>query len=483
MTRTRFTAAMTLALGVVLLSSMTAGANVALLRLSTDTFTNTTSFHRTEVEPDTLAFGPTEVSAFQVGRFADGGSSDIGFATSTDSGVSWTNGVLPGITTFVGGSFDRVSDPAVAFDLRHNTWLISSLALRGTDGAAVLVNRSADGRTWSGPVTVSAPPSGGLDKSWAVCDNTVTSPFFGNCYAEWDDNGAGNLILMSTSTDGGLSWSAPAATANRATGLGGQPLVQPSGTVVVPIDNANESAVLAFVSTDGGLHWNATVRVSTISSHRPGGNLRSDPLVSAEIDLSGTIYVVWNDCRFENRCRANDIVMSTSSNGTAWSPVARVPIDPIGSGVDHFIPGLGVDPTSTGTTAHLGLTYYFYPVANCTRATCQLDVGFISSVNGGSTWSSRTQLAGPMLVTSLPKTTQGFMVGDYISTSFAAGTAHPVFAVAGPKMASTFDEAMFTPVNGLLRVRGGPVAADPGEHAVPGAVSDHAAPQVAVTSR
>jgi len=50
-----------------------------LVQISSDPFTNKTSNHKTEVEPDTFAFGNTIVSAFQQGRFFDGGGSDIGF--------------------------------------------------------------------------------------------------------------------------------------------------------------------------------------------------------------------------------------------------------------------------------------------------------------------------------------------------------------------------------------------------------------------
>src|SRR3954451_18341540 len=70
-------------------------ANVPLTQVSSDPYANTTSQHRTEAEPDTCAFGQTIVSAFQVGRFFDGGSSDIGFATSTDGGATWTKGFPP----------------------------------------------------------------------------------------------------------------------------------------------------------------------------------------------------------------------------------------------------------------------------------------------------------------------------------------------------------------------------------------------------
>ena len=48
---------------------------------------------------------------------------------------------------------------------------------------------------------------------------------------------------------------------------------------------------------------------------------------------------------------------------------------------------------------HLGLTYYFYSNANCTASTCALNVGFISSLDGGTTWTAPTTLAGPMTPT------------------------------------------------------------------------------------
>jgi hypothetical protein len=166
---------------------------------------------------------------------------------------------------------------------------------------------------------------------------------------------------MSTSTDGGNTWGSQKNTGNNATGIGGQPLLQPNGTVIVPIDNANETAALAFNSTNGGSSWSSTVTVATIQSHTEAGSLRSGPLPSAEIDGAGKVFVVWEDCRFESRCRANDIVMSTSTNGATWSAVTRIPSDPVGSGVDHFIPGLAVDKSTSGSTAHLVLDFYYYP--------------------------------------------------------------------------------------------------------------------------
>ena len=91
----RRVATIVVSLVMVLSLPLIAFANVAITQISSDPYTNPTSQHRTEVEPDTLSAGSTIVSAFQVGRFFNGGASNIGFATSTDGGHSWTNGFLP----------------------------------------------------------------------------------------------------------------------------------------------------------------------------------------------------------------------------------------------------------------------------------------------------------------------------------------------------------------------------------------------------
>jgi BNR repeat-like domain len=414
----------------------------ATLTISTDPFTQATcaasalTNHHTEVEPDTFSNSATIVATFQVGRIYDGGACDIGFATSTNNGASWTNGLLPGITKWVGsGPYDRVSDPAVAYDAAHNVWLISSLALfeaGGVHGAAVLTSRSTNGGlTWSNPFTTAT--GGDLDKNWIVCDNTAASPFYGHCYTQWDNHGAGNLLQMSTSTDGGQTWSAPAT--NNTGVIGGQPVVHPNGTVIVPIANANETAIGAFNSTNGGASWSAVTTIATVRHHGVAGSLREGPLPSAEIDGAGTVYVVWTDCRFRRGCKTNDIVISHSLNatGTSWSAVSRIPIDGTNSSIDHFIPGLAVNKGTSGGTAQLGLTYYFYP-----KGSTQLSVGFISSNNGSNTWSAPQTIASGMPTTWVATTSQGRMVGDYISTSYGSDNlAHGVFAIASAPTSGT----------------------------------------------
>jgi hypothetical protein len=436
----------TAAAAVVLLTAGTAYANVAVTQVSNDPYTDAQAQHQTEVEPDTFQFGNTIVSAFQVGRVFGGGSSNIGWATSTNGGATWTNGFLPGITTNAGGTYLQVSDPAVAFDAQDNVWLISSLGLTA-NGADVLTSRSTNGGlTWSNPIVTA---TGDLDKNWIVCDNTSTSPFFGNCYTQYDIV-SGNQIRMKASTNGGLNWGAALSPSGGATGLGGQPVVRPNGTVIVPYRATNASQIRSFRSIDGGASWRSTVLVSNISHHTVAGSLRESPLPSAEIDSSGTVYVAWADCRFRSGCTRNDIIISESTSETTWAAPYRVPIDATGSTVEHFTPGIGVDKSTSGNTARIGVTYYFYPNSSCTAATCQLNVGFISSTNGGNTWSAPTQIAGPMTLAWLPNTSQGRMFGDYISTSvLAGGNAYPVIPIASAPTGSTFHVPMFVPTGGM----------------------------------
>jgi hypothetical protein len=457
-------------LGLTLFSVVSAaGSTATLLQVSSDPYTNATSQHQTEVEPDSYASGSTIVAVTQVGRFSDGGASNIGWATSTDNGATWQSGFLPLTTPYSTppGNYDRLSDPAVVYDAAHKQWMIASLAVSATGstpvGAAVLVSLSADGLTWNAPVVVANANGGFFDKDWITCDNTAASPYYGHCYLEWDLASSSDLVQMSMSSDGGTTWSAAQSTGDNATGLGGQPLVQPNGTVIVPFLSSSffSSSIATFTSTNGGASWNSSVTISSESDHQVA-SLRTEPLPTAAMDANGTIYVIWQDCRFESGCSANDLVMSTSTDGSAWSAVQRIPLDAVGSGVDHFIPGLGIDPATSGGSAHLALTYYYYPNANCTASTCQLEVGFASSLDGGTSWSASTPLtAAPMNVTWLANTTDGYMVGDYIATSFSGGKAFPVFAVASAPTGSQLNESLFTVQSGLPVTGGTSPAASP----------------------
>jgi hypothetical protein len=451
--------AIPVAASLVLLAPATAYANVSLTKISHDIYTDTQAQHDTEVEPGVAAWGSTIVSAFQVGRVFGGGSSNIGWATSTNGGASWSHGYLPGITGNGGGPFGQASDATVAYDAKAKVWLIASLGL-GTTSIPVLVNRSTNGgKTWSKPVTI-AP--GSTDKDWITCDNTTTSPHYGNCYAEYDIPGDGDGVQMRISANGGASWGPARNPVGGAQGLGGQPVVQPNGDVTVPYESflGGIFSIRSFSSTNGGVSWGAARLISSIHHHTDAGRLRAPSLPSAGVDGAGTVYVTWADCRFRTGCPGNDIVMAKSTSETTWAAPVRVPIAAVSTSGDYFVPGLAVDPATSGASAHIGLSYYYYPKTSCTASTCRLDAGFISSVNGGTSWSAAAQLAGQMRLSWLPNTAEGRMFGDYIATAvLAGGKAYPILPVAKAPTGSTFHQAMYVPTGGLAITGGTHMAA------------------------
>jgi len=463
---------------VLLLSVLSAQAQFTLVQVSVDKLQNPDSAHRSEVEPASYAWGSTIVYTYHVARRPGNigwGSGAIGFSTSLDGGKTWHAGYLPDLTVnYKDGAYGAVADPSVAYDAKHNTWMISTLPLAGLNQNSgkigdVAVSLSSDALHWSKPVLIDKTHLD--DKNWTVCDNTPTSPFYGNCYTEWDQAFGNFEVLMSVSSDGGKTWGPGKPTADGAIGLGGEPLVQPNGTVIVPFQG---SGINAFTSTDGGKTWGKSITIASIDSHLDAGNIRTGfDLPAAAMDGAGNVYVVWFDCRFRSGCPANDIVMSTSSDGTHWSSPARIPIDPVNSKIDHFLPGIGADPATGGTTAHLTIVFYAYSDTNCNTNTCKLYVGFVSSDDGGNTWSKGAPLAGPMQVTWLPNSDAGYMVADYIGVSYSNGNPYGVFAVAKPPNGAVLNEAMYTTKEPLLPAPDAPRLSSKGEEPVPNAKSDH----------
>jgi hypothetical protein len=193
-----------------------------------------------------------------------------------------------------------------------------------------------------------------------------------------------------------------------------------------------------FVSSDGGASYSRPYDMPLGNSRwgAVAGELVVPPFMSVDVDAEGRVYAAWRDCRFRSspsQCRQGDIVFSTSDDGRHWTDLTRIPIDPKTSDVDHFLSTLAVDPTTSRSSAHIGVLYYFHREHDCDVRTCELSDGFISSMDGGATWSPPVQLAGPFKHTWLPFKdggTPGFFVGDYFGLSFVDGSAIAVFTVA-----------------------------------------------------
>ena len=222
--------------------------------------------------------------------------------------------------------------------------------------------------------------------------------------------------------------------------------------MIVPIAGYGTMSLLSFISTNGGYSWSKPTLIAKIN-----GNV----LPSAQIDGAGRVYLVWIDCQFEKNCNAtggggdarilapgpreDDLVMSTTTDGIHWTPPQYIPADPLGSGIDHLIPGIGVDRNTSGANAHLALAFYYHPVS-C-DSSCPYSVGFVTSSDGGAHWTQKITLAGPMDLSWLPIGRN--KVGDYISTSFCDGLAFPVFSIASAPDNVHLNEAIYTISGGL----------------------------------
>ena len=396
-------------------------------RISVDTLTAASGQHQTEVEPSVFGWGSTAVSTFQVGRFPDGGAAGIGWATSTNAGRTWRSGVLPSVTTASSppGDAPRASDPAVAYDAAHGTWLVATLIL-GNGYTALGINRSPDGITWSAPVAAARMQTNGLayDKEWVACDNTSTSPLYGSCYLAYTDI-ATPRIAVQVSHDGGTTWGA-AVTATAMFGAdaeGALPVVQPDGALTI-VFQVGDTAMYSVHSTNGGATFETAVGIAPLAqASQP--LLRAPALPATTVDASGRIFVVWADCRFRSGCDGNTVVLTSSVDGRTWSSLKRIP----GTGFDSFVPGIAADPTTAG---RLSIVTYIRNSISCTSATCSLGVAVTRSRDGGTTWTKPQRLDGASPRYAWLANAGRQFVGDYVGATYAGGRFIPVFALASP---------------------------------------------------
>ena len=256
-------------------------------RLSRDPYSGPEAQHESEAEPDSLTFGRTTVSTFQVGRRFGGAADNIGWATSIDDGRTWRSGLLPGLTRVSqpAGPHERASDPVVAYDALHGVWLISTLALDG-QRTRLPVSRSTDAINWGSPVVAAeaAAPNGiSFDKNWIACDNGPSSPFRGRCYVVYTDTLRDDRLALVFSDDGGLTWSAPVGVPVT-NAVGAFPVIQPNGGLVIVYLWLGRRIAASF-SADGGATFAQPAIVAELQVRTERG-LRFFPLPSAEVDAT-----------------------------------------------------------------------------------------------------------------------------------------------------------------------------------------------------
>lgn len=327
----------------------------------------------TVAEPD-IAVNPRSernaVAAAQDSRFPDGGAVAISISWTKDGGRHWHHRPAPGVTTATGGTFERASDPVVAFGPDGTAYL--SLIGFNECESAVLVLRSTDGGVhWSPPVAVHSNPTCKVfdDKNWLIVDIGTHSPHRGRLYQFWgsvefaDDEGTqflGEPQVVRWSDDRGATWSATSYVSPPGTStLNSQPMIRADGSIVdafydfptegraseiapqvapeassrlqherqrqrqraaassAPIDASG--TIVAVTSTDGGQTWSEASEITNL-----GGGYADDVrccLFSANIDaVTGRMHVAW----LGGVGDTDPVYQSYSNDGVLWSSPVRV---------------------------------------------------------------------------------------------------------------------------------------------------------------
>ncbi len=201
----------------------------------------------TLVEPD-VAVSPLDplvaVAVAHDGRYPDGGAVGIETSWTHDGGATWHHKPLPGVTVTTGGdaTWERASDPVVAF-ASDGVVYVSTLVFNVGCDSAVLVSKSTDGgQTFAKPTTAhrSATCDISDDKNWLVVDTSAASAHRGRLYQFWTPfltdlfgNPDGSPQALVVSDDAGATWSAPVnVSAPHANTQNSQPMLKPDGTIV-----------------------------------------------------------------------------------------------------------------------------------------------------------------------------------------------------------------------------------------------------------
>jgi hypothetical protein len=405
----------------------------------------------TQVEPD-VAMDPNNpndvVAVVQQGRFKTGGSADSGFATSLDGGATWTHGNLPGLTTRVGGPFDRSSDPSVVFGPDHTVYAstIDFSFGKKVCPSAVAVQSSTDGGiTWSDPVFAENDRTCDVfnDKNWLGVDTNPSSPYFGRLYLVWSSfTKTASPAVLRYSDDHGQTWSDLIYASSQDTQSEGLlPLIASNGDVTLVYDQTvgGQDFEVAQTSTDGGVTFGPIVTIAqSFGAGDPG--LRTGGLPAAAIDpTTDEQYVVWQDTRFRSD-GLNDVVISSSTDGGAtWTdPVAVNGPDPEGQELDHFTP----EVAAYGGVVHV--TYRTRDFAG-KKPSEFVDERYIVSSDGGASFGGELVLGPPTdLKYAAVAVGGGKFLGDYMGVVANAEVAHTVWCVARFQKNSRYNQTLWS---------------------------------------
>ncbi|MFN2475083.1 MAG: sialidase family protein [Chthoniobacterales bacterium] len=406
--------------------SQTAGAAVALdrrvganIRLGDDPAA-LPSTQRAQAEPH-IARAPNDpdflLATFQEGRYTDGGAIDCGYSVSHDGGLTWSRAFIPKLSTASGGAYPRATDPVARIDQSGVAYL-NTLGLNG-DLGAVLVSRSTDGgNSFDAPVVAYQSPNSSVspDKNWMAIN-----PFTPNAgrivvtFTLFTKNSNATPIVRVLSDDDGLTWSSPAYVhpANYET-QGSQPVFLPNNRLAIVyynfnynLDGRSNPLLECVTSTDGGATFGTPRPVAPVNPYRPPGIRSGSIIPSATGDgATGNLYVVYQGL-VDALTPPRVLFTKSTDGGLTWSPPMGISDNPAATSV--FNPAISASPDGQR------LTVSYYTGRDNPNSSTLVDLYLAQSLDGGSTWQPNIRVSSSSTdVTLAPKTSGGYMLGDYL---------------------------------------------------------------------
>jgi hypothetical protein len=415
-----------------------------------------TLYVNAEVEPF-IAVNPMNannlVGVWQQDRWSNGGARANLTGFSADGGKTWTRRMAAftrcsGGTAANGADYARASDPWVSFAPDGTAHQIA-IAFTGADLAAgsvnaVLVSRSTDGgSTWSAPIALQRDGSDHFNDKESIAADTKDARYV---YATWDRIAADDSgpTWFARSVDGGLSWEPARAIYDPGAGastLNNQVVVLGDGTLLL--------FCTRFTTTG-----NATAAALVVLRSGDRGVSWSAPIVVAAAQAVGAFDP---ETRQPLRDGADIGAIAAGPGNSAvvvwqdgrFTQGARDAIAFARStdgGLTWSAPvRINGDPSVQAFTpavavradGAIGVSYFDFRSNTPDAATLPTDYWIARSVDGGATWKE-VRLATAFDFAGAPNA-EGLFLGDYMSLTTSGGLFVPFYVLATGNPANRTD--------------------------------------------
>jgi hypothetical protein len=345
-----------------------------------------------------------------------------GVYVSTNGGLNWYGtDIMPNCPV-------GASDPAPAID-KNGVFVFTTLNTSGSVSMIGLYSTNY-GVNWSTPFTI--PGGSPSDKNMTATDDVPSSSYYGRSYTVWTKWTSPYPIMISYTTNSGVSWSTGLQiNSPSATSQGCDVVVGPNPAGVVYVCWSRQSGVSTAVgfakSTNGGTSF-ATVNETAFSvggmrsNSFNGWNIRVNDFPRIACDKSGGprngwLYIVDCEKNLSPAGTDEDIILHRSTDGgTTWSSGIRVNQDLLNNGKKQFFPCVAVDPNG-------GVNVLYYDNRNYPSVGDSCETYMSRSVDGGTTWTDI--LVSDHRWKPAPEPGLAPYAGDYIGITCGNGKIWP----------------------------------------------------------